>query len=280
MEGSSSSHNSPPLATPSLARSNSFQGTATTYTFSDSGSSAHGHLPARPSLVSLHSATTGLSLGSGTRSRSYQGRKKRTRVVNLRKTRSENGGSEAGDSVSEATSDAGSVANAVSEPLVSSSIPEEPEDEEITQIPHPSVSLPTRVRFETGRGQEAPLPVRSPTMEVLRKLEDEPAISSSAVQVPEATSTPLPTPLPATVPIYASEKSSTRAGQNEKAPALSEMNQAASSDTSSVILEQVWIMKMAGEIARRVYEEKSRHQGSFWEDREETPPPAYTPESR
>jgi distribution and morphology protein 34 len=48
------------------------------------------------------------------------------------------------------------------------------------------------------------------------------------------------------------------------------------SDTSSVILEQAWIMKMAGEIARRVYNEKRRNPG-FWEDRDDVPPPAYEP---
>jgi distribution and morphology protein 34 len=47
-----------------------------------------------------------------------------------------------------------------------------------------------------------------------------------------------------------------------------------SSDTSSVILEQAWIMKMAGEIARRVYDEKNRQQG-IWEESETAPPPAY-----
>jgi distribution and morphology protein 34 len=41
-----------------------------------------------------------------------------------------------------------------------------------------------------------------------------------------------------------------------------------------VILEQAWIMKMAGEIARRVYDEKRRNPG-FWEERDEMPPPAY-----
>jgi distribution and morphology protein 34 len=31
---------------------------------------------------------------------------------------------------------------------------------------------------------------------------------------------------------------------------------------------------MAGEIARRVYDEKNRNP-SFWDDRDDTPPPAY-----
>lgn len=46
------------------------------------------------------------------------------------------------------------------------------------------------------------------------------------------------------------------------------------SDTSSVILEQAWISKMAGEIARRVYDEKQRN-ANFWADRDDVPPPAY-----
>jgi distribution and morphology protein 34 len=46
------------------------------------------------------------------------------------------------------------------------------------------------------------------------------------------------------------------------------------SDTSSVILEQAWIMKMAGEIARRVYDEKNRNP-PIWDDRDDAPPPAY-----
>ena len=47
------------------------------------------------------------------------------------------------------------------------------------------------------------------------------------------------------------------------------------SDTSSVILEQAWIMKMAGEIARRVYDEKQRRGGQFWVEGDDAPPPAY-----
>lgn len=48
------------------------------------------------------------------------------------------------------------------------------------------------------------------------------------------------------------------------------------SETSSVILEQAWIMKMADEIARRVYDEKQRKE-KLWEESHEAPPPAYQP---
>merc|ERR1712098_298336 len=44
------------------------------------------------------------------------------------------------------------------------------------------------------------------------------------------------------------------------------------------ILEQAWVLKMAGEIARRAHDEKAAREG-FWSqpqnDREDTPPPAY-----
>jgi distribution and morphology protein 34 len=61
-----------------------------------------------------------------------------------------------------------------------------------------------------------------------------------------------------------------------KAPRLGERapRRGPTSDTSSVILEQAWIMKMAGEIARRVYDEKNRN-ASFWEEQDDAPPPAY-----
>src|SRR5699024_6441237 len=69
----------PALATPSLTKTYSFPaGGSTTYTFSDSGSTAHGYFPSRPSLVSVNS-TSALPHGSGHRSR--PGRKKKTRVV-------------------------------------------------------------------------------------------------------------------------------------------------------------------------------------------------------
>jgi distribution and morphology protein 34 len=48
---------------------------------------------------------------------------------------------------------------------------------------------------------------------------------------------------------------------------------------NSSILEQAWMMKMAGEIARRIRDEKSAPNdgGGFWDrhTREESPPPAY-----
>jgi len=46
------------------------------------------------------------------------------------------------------------------------------------------------------------------------------------------------------------------------------------------IVEQAWVLKMAGEIARRVHDEKASREG-FWNnsEREDSPPPAYQPKA-
>ncbi|KAH7162521.1 hypothetical protein B0J13DRAFT_517780 [Dactylonectria estremocensis] len=207
--GDRSEASTPSIGTPSLAKTQSYvTGSTTTYTFSDSGSTAHGHLPARPSLVSLNSATTGLSLSAGGRSR--PGRKKKNRVVNLRRTKSE---AATPDNVSEA-SDTASVSVPLSEPMMSESIPEEPEDGSVIA--------------------EAPTPNKH----------------------------------------FVSAAASSGLGLSKEKLTLFDA-QSAGSDTSSVILEQAWIMKMAGEIAKRVYDEKKNQQRGNWEEGEDAPPPAY-----
>lgn len=40
-------------------------------------------------------------------------------------------------------------------------------------------------------------------------------------------------------------------------------------------LDQDWVMKMASEIARRVYDEKRSQQRGKWDESEDAPPPAY-----
>ncbi|TDZ29271.1 Mitochondrial distribution and morphology protein 34 [Colletotrichum spinosum] len=252
----SESSSSPPTATPSLSKTNSFLGTSTTYTFSDTGSASHGHLPSRPSLVSLNSATTGLSLGAGTRSKSYAGRKKKTRVVNLRRSKSEINTPEGSDGFSDVASDCASVAgpSTATEPLISSSIAEDPEEEEA--LAELANSTPSKVRFSNV---ERPHLTSRPPLQ--------PDFYTAPVETPSAPikvdSAPAPEATPAaTTAVQPTEKP--RIFPSEKAPV---------SETSSVS-EQAWIMKMAGEIARRVYDEKNRQQG-IWDEREDVPPPAY-----
>ncbi|KAH0421581.1 mitochondrial distribution and morphology protein 34 [Colletotrichum camelliae] len=242
-------NNTPPTATPSLSKTNSFAGTSTTYTFSDTGSAAHGHLPSRPSLVSLNSATTGLSLGAGIRSKSYSGRKKKNRVVNLRRSHSEVSTPEASDTYSDIASDSASVAGPSTEPLTSCSIAEDPEQEEA--LAELANSTPSKVRFS---------PVERPQLHSRPPLQ--PNFYTAPTETPSA-----PIKLDSaldvdTTPTAQQPADKARAYPNEKGE-------------NSTVYEQAWIMKMAGEIARRVYDEKNRQQQGMWDEREDVPPPAY-----
>ena len=241
-----------PLATPSLAKTYSVHGGgSTTYTFSDAGSSAHGYFPSRPSLVSHHSASVGLPHGSGHRSR--PGRKKKTRVVNLRRSRSE-AGSEAPSE--DNTSDAMSVDVPCSEPVLSHSIPEEA-DSGVAGTADPSA----KARFTPAQKDTSSM--RQALMsEMYKKNLEQAAASLRDQKAGTASPDPAYEPLP--------EKSAT-GFHNGAAPVREYAS--SSSDTSSVILEQAWIMKMAGEIARRVYDEKNRRQQGLWEDSSDSPPP-------
>ncbi|GAP89697.2 putative mitochondrial distribution and morphology protein 34 [Rosellinia necatrix] len=240
---------STPVVAPALYRMPSTQGSSTIYTFTDTGSVDQGALPSRPSLVSLNSATNGLALGAGKHSRSL--RKKKTRVVNLRRPKSSSEGSSS--DTGETVSDTISVTVPISEPIVPTSIPEEIEEE------MGSPQLSGRIRF----GRDNSTPIRPPlNMDIY----NDPGMVDRA---------------PNMLPVDEGKMSS---GQVERA-----METAAScgwadfaqlkpagSETSSVILEQAWIMKMADEIARRVYDEKQRNE-KLWQERHDAPPPAYQP---
>jgi mitochondrial distribution and morphology protein 34 len=259
-------------ATPSLLRSSSLANSSTTYTFNKGSDDGHGHIPSRPSLVSMQSATTGLSLGAGRHSRSHM-RKKKNRIVNLRKSKTtDNMTSESGDSESSAV--------AASEPIISTRIPEEPEDNIITPPRSPS----GKVRFRTSSIDlgDSPRKLRLPTP-------SRPALNLSSKTVPEqAILDPIPTieKDEPSVPIYSRDRRpSLKKSQYpaEKAPAihLTPTPILYSEPASGSIIEQAWVLKMAGEIARRAHDEKAAREG-FWsssgqsaDEREETPPPAY-----
>ncbi|TGJ86113.1 hypothetical protein E0Z10_g2643 [Xylaria hypoxylon] len=225
---------STPIVAPTLYRMPSAQGSSTIYTFTDASSMDQGSLPSRPSLVSLNSSASGLGLGAGKHSRSF--RKKKTRVVNLRRPKTESEtSSDAGDTVSDTVS----VTAPISEPILPTSIPEEVEEE--TALPQAA----DRVRFG---GDKKSTFIRAPlNMDICKE------------------------------PIATSRAHATLPADESKVPSSNmEQSKPAGSDTSSVILEQAWIMKMADEIARRVYDEKQRNE-KLWEERDDTPPPAYQP---
>jgi distribution and morphology protein 34 len=234
-----------PLATPtpgSHTRSPSTS-TTTTYTFSDSSS-----LPTRPSLVSMQSATAGLSLGAGSRSRSY-GKKKKTRVVNLRRAKPDAAEPTAADeTLSEPAAptpseDGASVQPPFSDPTLVPAIPEELDED-----------------FSDLRTRHPARPPPSPGHMTSHHLGID---GSDGIPSPPQAVSP-----PRTVSFGSKEKATglLSAGM----PGI--RHKAAPSD---VMLDQQWIMKMAGEIARRVYDEKRRQAEGPWDERDDAPPPAY-----
>ena len=302
---------SPPFATPSLSRGNSFMAAATntnasttTYTFSDTGSQVHGHLPSRPSMVSLNSATTGLSLGanSGRHPKSYaNGRKKKTRVVNLRKSGSSSGskdgvaGSAPTSEASDTASDSISVQGPLSEPTMPTSIPEEDENQVDLQQSIPAVPMTnidealaaanaaahnsnSRVHLQENKVSVSDgtvpfsFPIRSPSRrpEVCRS-----GIAVGGIFEPIANHIS-PFTNTSTTYSFRDQKPATRSplAANTPITARPGATYPADSATATPVMEKDWIMKMASEIARRVYDE-NRKNPVFWDDRDESPPPAY-----
>ncbi|KAG6028831.1 hypothetical protein E4U41_000551 [Claviceps citrina] len=244
---------SPPFATPAgLAKTYSFPaGGSTTYTFSDLGSTAHGFSSSRPSLVSLNSAVNAVSHNAANH-RSRPGRKKKTRVVNLRRTKSEAASSEV---PSEDVSDTATVSVPPSEPVAAMPIPDDfvSDRASVDGDAHAGHQL----RFSHPHLDHT-VPVRQALMSDMykKKLEQLAAARDQGTN--------------------AKSPSASHDVVAEKIPLVKGQYQACgSSDTSSVILEQAWIMKMAGEIARRVYDEKRRRHDGDWEHADTAPPPTY-----
>ncbi|KAI5868054.1 hypothetical protein GGS23DRAFT_543810 [Durotheca rogersii] len=241
---------STPISPPNLMRAQSFQGSSTTYTFTDTGSIDQGSLPSRPSLASLHSATTGLALGAGRHSRSS--RRKKTRVVNLRRSKAT---SESSSELSESVSDVTSTASPYSDIILPTSIPEEPDEDVIGPG-----EVEGRMRF---RSNKSALPARPPlNLDIYNDpaMDHEPSAKPAVEDVLQVSSAQ---------PDKGQETSPTFPSKGLFGP---DRSRPMSSETSSVILEQAWIMKMAGEIARRVYDEKQRN-AKLWAECDDTPPP-------
>lgn len=239
----------PPLSTPSLGRTTSYQGSTHTYTFSDADSQ-YG-IPNRSSMVNLSQATAGLSLGSGRHSKA--GRRKKTRVVNLRRNATSEVSSEAGDSITETDS----VQAPASEPVL-------PTHEEVEE----ELAMPSnKVRFRPST-EDTQAPRRPSFNATAEKPVDVPILVPDAKVTPNVASQPIR---------YSEEHTRPKVSEKQEqmtADVKVPYRRGPESDTSSVIMDQAWIMKMAGEIARRVYEEKNRNP-AFWEERDDAPPPAY-----
>jgi distribution and morphology protein 34 len=275
-------------ATPGLIRSHPALGsTSTTYTFSNKTSDdSHGIMSSRSSQISLSNATTGLHLGAGRHPRSHGNRKKKNRVVNLRKSKTtDDMASDSGDSET-------SSAAPLSEPIFPSKpVPEEPEDNIITPPRSPS----GKVRFRTSsidlgdspRKLRLSRPVNRSFLSAPEQviLDPTPAIEKDEPTTAPIYSHPVRPSLPAFSYLVEKATNATSASVNASVPYLAPAPILSTDNSSAVggILEQAWILKMAGEIARRAHDEKAAREG-FWStqsqsEREETPPPAYHPKA-
>ncbi|CAG8957572.1 hypothetical protein HYFRA_00010438 [Hymenoscyphus fraxineus] len=256
-------------STPLVRSHSSAPSTSTTYTFNKSSDDGLGHMPSRPSLVSLNSATTGLALGAGRHSRSYM-RKKKNRVVNLRRSKTT-------DDVHSETGESENTELHASEPPFSTYIPEEPEDGIVTPPPSPT----GRVRFRTssidlGDSPRKLRPVR-PVLEAAPQMA-EAAISNFSRDNRPSYANALSYPEEKTTKPIAEESSNV-----PNRPTLQPAPVLIDSSSAGGILEQAWVLKMAGEIARRAHDEKAARDG-FWSSqnqamRASSPPPAYEPKA-
>jgi len=268
---------------PSLSRMHSYTGAAsTTYTFNDSAN--NNSLTSRPTFSSFGSAAAGLSLGTGRHTKPHTGRKRKNRVVNLRseKCNSDDTGSVSDGSTMSTT--ASSAASEIGEPPA---VADEKDEELVTPPRSPNNRVrfresqsnvgcsdsPTKQRPLTPSGKQEP-----PDAGILKPADSPDSITPRARQlVPLGRPTLRPYQELHALQAYPQEKDgSGPAGSADQHGQSSTSSQPLVETPTGSILEQAWVMKMAGEIARRVQDEKAA-KGSFWDraEREDSPPPAY-----
>ncbi|KAI9769020.1 MAG: ERMES complex subunit [Geoglossum umbratile] len=273
--------------TPALTRTHSaINSTSSIYGFSNTS----GSMPSRPPLISPGS-TTGLGLGSNRHSRAHAGRKKKTRVVNLRR---KNLGSDTESTSGESTSTTSSVTPTADVPDVP--LPPKILEERDEDIVTPPRSPNSKVRFRDRQEGGSPPPnSRSLTparvIESCRKVVDIGTQTPPEFSLPEAGSSselekaryPLPRlsrpsheshhlhpHLQEKSPLTSTFGAPSNPSLHYPTPLLQSIEAA-----SAGILERALVMKMAGEIARRSQDEKSAD-GGFWAGNErDSPPPAY-----
>jgi len=281
------SHGAGHTSTPSISRTQSFAGNmSTTYTFSDDTNVASRAV--RPILTSHASSATGLSLGSNRTAKPHGGRKRKHRVVNLRKKNPETGDLES-------VSGEGSTISGTASSAPSEYAPAEPHQEREGELTTPPKTpekpqkpwLQLQGDFDGIDLRDTPPRLRSitPRKPPRQDLDTTPRPASSAEPSSSAQQAPPPRPrLQAVQDLqwqsFPSEEAQPGSSAMAPHPPTTQphtpfVNLEA---PSGGILEQAWMMKIAGEIARRVHDEKMSNQG-LWDrsDRGSSPPPAYGP---
>ncbi|KAL8895427.1 MAG: hypothetical protein Q9207_008176 [Kuettlingeria erythrocarpa] len=271
---------------PVISRAQSWAGNTThTYTFSDN---SDGPAPARPTLSSFGSTATGFGLGTNRHNRAHAGRRKKHRVVDLRRKAAE------GDDMQSTSGDGATISDTTSSAQSEYAAPpssQEREGELVTPPQSPPRKPAQKSRaFDSGDTPIASrhLPPPSPLMAQPNEFTPKPSRNDPSNQQK--------LPIPSTRPKISTSHSyhPPLPQQQENAPSTqpsssphpahhqfsSPLHYLDSPTTGGGILEQAWMMKMAGEIARKINEEKAAD-SSFWDRaanlREEacSPPPAY-----
>lgn len=268
--------------TPAMARSQSYTGnSSTTYVFSEAGDARQ--YPSRPGMPSFGSAASGLGLGSTKHGKPHGGRKRKHRVVNLRKKPTE--GDDVESVSGESTTVSGTMSSAPSEYGARPVTPERRDEELVTPprtpenpVAHkePGDGTPLRLRDLTPRqppeekiSESTPRPpqytVPLPT--------SQPQSSSRTVKRPSLR--PPDSPQATRYPIE--KRSKPEASSSSSAPLKLLSPTPIDESTSDGMEPQPWLTKIAGEIARKVQDQKAADSG-FWDrssEAQEEPPPAY-----
>ncbi|KAL8800794.1 MAG: hypothetical protein Q9182_004902 [Xanthomendoza sp. 2 TL-2023] len=264
---------------PALSRAHSWAGTTShTYRISDihEGSSS-----IRPTLSSFNSSVTGFGLGANKSSQPHGGRRKKHRVVNLRKKVAN--GEEAQSMTDEGSTISSTASSAQSEYGAPFSV-QEREGELVTPPQSPPRKPASRERnaVDDMSATIRQLPPRDTQADQFNDATPKPWTDRKTSQRPLS---PSRRPRLRTSHTYeasnpCSEKAhphiSREEEQGRQAPIISPFRYLES--PTGGILEQAWMMKMAGEIARRVNEGKAANSGFCDGARgglEEAPPPAY-----
>lgn len=268
--------------TPAMARSQSYTGnSSTTYVFSEAGDARQ--YPSRPGMPSFGSAASGLGLGSTKHGKPHGGRKRKHRVVNLRKKPTE--GDDVESVSGESTTVSGTMSSAPSEYGARPVTPERRDEELVTPPRTPENPVAHK---EPGDG--TPLRFRDLTP----RQPPEENISESTPRPPQYT-VPLPTSQPQSgsrtvkrpslrppdssqATRYPIEKGSKPEASSSSSAPLKLLSPTPIDESTSDGMEpQPWLTKIAGEIARKVQDQKAADSG-FWDrnsEAQEEPPPAY-----
>jgi len=282
---------SPPLSTPTVppfSRMQSYTNGSTTCTFSET---SHNNL--RPTLSSFSSAASGLSLGSNRHLKPHAGRKRKNRVVNLRRTRVDGDDSA---SVSDGSTRSTAASSAASE-MGDRSVVDERELQPATPLRSPSNRLKPRSTYDNTDCDNTPTqrrpvtPTTQPSTSLSSKQEQSDLDSRETVDSSPSSRLQPRRPAPFVHQTYrpqqdcpASHTYLQEKGGSDSSIFTRRTGQSVISprplleSPASGIVERAWMMKMAGEIARRVQDEKTTDD-SLWNtaDREDLspPPPAY-----